>query len=84
LFGSNGNDTFVFSGTTWGIDTVANFHPATDVIEVSHTAFADVAALLSHSAQVGNDVVISVDAMDSVTLKNVAQANLTASNFHIV
>lgn len=84
LFGSNGNDTFVFSGTTLGIDTVANFHPATDVIEVSHTAFADVAALLSHSAQVGNDVVISYDATDSVTLKNVAQANLTVSNFHIV
>ena len=84
LFGNGGSNTFVFSGTTWGTDTVADFHPNTDIVQLSQTAFANLAAVLSHAAQVSTDVVITADATDTVTLKNTVLSQLTSNNIHIV
>ena len=84
LFGNGGSDTFVFSGTTWGTDIVADFHPTADVVQLSQAAFANLAAVLSHATQVGTDVVITADAMDSITLKNTTLSHLTTNNIHIV
>jgi serralysin len=84
LFGNGGHDTFVFAGN-FGKDTVADFYAENDVLEFNRTAFADVADVLAHSAQVGTDVTVTVDATDSVTLNDTTLAQLNAHNaFHLV
>jgi hypothetical protein len=84
LTGGSTSDTFVFNGTAFGNNTITDFNANTDVIQFSHTVFADAATALSHAAQVGSDVLITFDANDTVTLKNVLLANLHASDFHII
>jgi len=82
LFGNGGHDTFVFAGN-FGKDIVADFHAENDVLEFNRTAFAD--DVLAHSAQVGTDVTVTVDATDSVTLSDTTLAQLNAHNaFHLV
>src|SRR5262249_11799899 len=56
--GPNGSDTFVFAAN-FGHETIANFHPDTDVIEIDHTVFADFQALLAatHDDGHGNTVI---------------------------
>ena len=85
LTGGVGDDTFVF-GPNFGKDVVLDFTAGgtDDSLEIDHTVFADTNAVLAASHQVGADVVITVDADDSITLKNVILGNLTASDFHIV
>jgi hypothetical protein len=46
--------------------------------------FADANAVLAAATQSGNDVLITLDAADSILLKDVALPNLHASDFHIV
>jgi VCBS repeat-containing protein len=84
LTGGGGNDTFVFSTTNFGKDTVTDFTPGSDMLQFNHSIFADAATAFSHAAQVGSDVVITFDANDTVTLKNLSLTNLHASDFHIV
>ena len=83
LFGNGGNNTFVFAGN-FGKDTVADFHPATDVLQFGYTAFTHVADVLAHAAQVGADVTVTVDAEQAVTLSNTVLAQLNAHNVHLV
>ena len=81
------SDTFVF-GPTIGQDVITNFKSTSwwtnDVLQFSSNTFSDFATVLNHAAQVGSDVVIGVDATDSVTLKNFQLANLHQNNIHIV
>src|SRR4029079_205334 len=58
LFGGGGSDTFVFP-SNFGKDVVADFQATSDVLQFDHNSFASVADVLSHSAQVGTDVVIT-------------------------
>jgi Ca2+-binding RTX toxin-like protein len=77
----NGKDTFVF-GAGFGHDTISDFTAAAsakDVIEFHDRLFADFAAV--QAAQVGSDVVITVDDFNSVTLLDVTLASLTADDF---
>jgi hypothetical protein len=83
FFGKGGSNTFVFSGLT-GNDVIADFHSTSDAVQLSKNAFATFADVLSHAAQVGSDVTITIDAADSVTLHNTAVAQLTSNNFHLV
>ena len=83
FFGNGGSNTFVFSGLT-GNDVIADFHPSSDAVQLSKNAFATFADVLSHAAQVGSDVTITIDAADSVTLHNTVVAQLTSNNFHLV
>jgi VCBS repeat-containing protein len=82
--GPNGGDTFVFAAN-FGHETIANFHPDTDVIEIDHTVFADFQALLAaaHDDANGN-AVIAANPNDSITVKNVTVAQLVQhqSDFH--
>ena len=80
--GSSGN-TFSFSGI-FGNGTITNFVSGLDGIYLDHNEFADFAAVQSHAQQIGADTVISYDANDSISLHNVALANLHASDFHFV
>src|SRR5260370_4484863 len=44
--GPHGSDTFVFAAN-FGHETIPNFHPNTDAIEIDHTVFADVQTFLA-------------------------------------
>jgi hypothetical protein len=87
LTGTVGADNFVFS-VNFGKDTITNYAPGTDSITLDHTAFSgDVNALLAATADDGNgNVVITLDANDTITLQHVLKAQLAShtSDFHFV
>jgi hypothetical protein len=86
LTGMGSNDTFVFA-PAFGNATITNFQPTTDVIQIDHSVFADVQALLAASQDDGHgNVVITADLHDTITLHNVTVAQLQAhqSDFHII
>jgi serralysin len=69
-----------------GHATITNFQPLSDVIQVDHTLFANVQALLNAAHDDGHgDVIITADAQDSLTLQRVTVAQLQAhqGGFHI-
>jgi Ca2+-binding RTX toxin-like protein len=53
-----------------------------DVVQFSTSVFDSFASVLAHAAQVGQDVVISADANDSLTLKNTKLSALNSHDFH--
>jgi hypothetical protein len=56
-----------------------------DFIEIDHTLFADITAILNSAAPSGtSDTVITDAAGDTITLLNVAKASLQASDFHLI
>ena len=83
LFGNGGNDTFVFSAN-FGNDTIADFQAGTNVLQIDHNVFSNFAAVMSHAAQVGADVVIAADPHNSITLHNTSLAQLNNNDLHIV
>jgi hypothetical protein len=77
-------DTFVFTAN-FGHETVANFHPDTDVIEIDHTVFADFQALLAATHDDGHgNAVSAANPNDTITVENVTAAQLAQhqSDFH--
>ena len=86
ITGKGGSDTFVF-GSNFGKDIITDFQAtgsSHDVLQFSHNNFSNFAAVLAHAAQVGSDVVITVDAADTVTLQNVHLSSLQKNDIHIV
>jgi len=83
MTGLAGNDTFVFAAG-FGQDVIADFAAgaaATDVISVSHTIFANFAAVQSHLSLDGNnDVVLTADATNTITFSNLHNVNAFAAN----
>jgi hypothetical protein len=82
--GKGGADTFVFA-PNFGNDVIKDFGTSGrshDTIQISKSVFDSFAAVLSHAQQVGQDVVISTDANDSLTLKNVKLSSLNSQDFH--
>ena len=87
LFGDTGNDTITTGAgndiivfkPNFGMDTITDFQagagPA-DVLEFDSNLFADFEAVLAAAAQVGSDTVITYDADNAVTLKNVGLTSL--------
>jgi len=63
---------------------IADFTPATDVIQFNHNVFADFGQVQSQCQQVGSDVVITADPNDTITLQHVVLADLHAGDFHFV
>ncbi len=81
-----GSDTFAF-GTSLGNDVITGFQAtgsSHDILQFSHNTFNSFAAVLAHAAQVGSNVVITVDAADTVTLTNVHLSSLQKTDIHIV
>ena len=52
-----------------------------DVIQFSKSVFDSFASVLAHATQVGQDVVISADADNSVTLKNTKLSAIDSHDF---
>lgn len=82
LIGGDGADRFVFEGA-FGKDVVTDFQ-ANDVIQLDDAQFANFAAVQAAASQVGADVVIALDAANTITLQNVALASLNAGDFLFV
>ncbi|WP_426608556.1 tail fiber protein [Bradyrhizobium sp. McL0616] len=80
---SFGQDTFVFAGA-FGHNTINNFHPSLDVIQLQTSQFGSLANVFADLHQVGADSVLTLDASHVVTITNTALANLTSANFHLV
>lgn len=73
-----GNDVFVLKPNI-GLDSITDFQFGSglvDVLEFDTSLSADFEAVLAAAAQVGNDTVITYDASNTVTMKNVALASL--------
>jgi Ca2+-binding RTX toxin-like protein len=91
LMGGAGNDallemqvdSFVFDAG-FGKDLIADFAASGashDKIDFSTAMFANFAAVHSHMAQVGPNVVITHDGANAITVKGVTVASLTAADF---
>ena len=82
MSGGSGNDTFVFR-TNLSQQVINDFTAGSDVFEFHDGIFADAATALASTVS-GNDTLITIDAGNTILLKNVALANLHAGDFHIV
>ncbi|HTB02708.1 MAG TPA: Ig-like domain-containing protein [Bradyrhizobium sp.] len=81
---SYGQDTFVFN-SNFGHDTVNNFQPALDVIQLQATVWGgSVANIMADIQQVGANSVLTLDPNHVVTITNTQHASLTAADFHLV
>jgi Ca2+-binding RTX toxin-like protein len=82
LAGGDGNDTFLFADD-FGLDTITDFVAGSvdDVIGFATDLFEDFASVLAAATQVGSNTVITYDDDNTLTLRNVAVANLQQSDF---
>lgn len=86
LVGGEGNDIFVFKAD-FGLDNITDFAAGAtspDIIQFADTVFDDFASVLAAAAQVGADTVITHDASNVLTLKNVALTNLHQDDFQFI
>jgi Ca2+-binding RTX toxin-like protein len=86
LNGGAGSDTFAF-GANFGKDVIAAFDTAAsshDIIQFDHTIFADFNAVQAHMTQSGHDVIIMLDANDTIDIRNATASHLTADDFRFV
>lgn len=84
LSGGSGDDLFVFA-PNFGHDRITDFGGwDADVIEFTATIFQDFDAVLAAAAQVGSDIVITVDGQNSLTLAEMQLDTLRADDFRFV
>jgi hypothetical protein len=81
FYGNGGSNTFAF-GPGSGQDKIMDFQTDQDVLQFNPALFANYAAVMQDTTQVGANTVIQHDANTSVTLVNTLASNLTANNFH--
>jgi VCBS repeat-containing protein len=87
IFGAGGHDTFVFK-PHFGSATIGDFDVNNDTINIDHTLFATVAALVAGAqpANSGHDTIITDAAHDTIKLPGVTVAQLQAhqGDFHMI
>jgi Ca2+-binding RTX toxin-like protein len=86
LAGGKDADTFVFRAD-FGHDRITDFTitgTAQDFIAFDQAVFADFTAVMAAAAQNGANVVITLDADNSLTLNNIQLAALTAGDFQFI
>ncbi|MFO1151169.1 MAG: matrixin family metalloprotease [Alsobacter sp.] len=84
LAGGTGGDLFVFA-SGYGKDAITDFVAADDTVQLTGLSgvFADGAAAYTASVQIGNDVVLTLDAANSLTFKNILKTALSAADFSV-
>jgi VCBS repeat-containing protein len=84
IFGGGGSDNFVFKDD-FGAATIGDFDVNNDKIEISHSLFGSIAEILATATDSGPNTVVTdgTAAHNSITLKNVAAAQLQAFDFHL-
>lgn len=84
MTGGGGKDRFVF-GAGFGHDMITDFDATSrlhDVIAIAHDFLGSFSAVKHHASIAGGDVVIMVDAADSITLASVHHlSSLSAGDF---
>lgn len=80
LTAGSSRDTFAYNGN-FGNDTIVDFNTKHDIIHFAANDFAGYTALEAHMVQAGTDVVITLDANDSIVLTHETLANFTSSDF---
>jgi hypothetical protein len=84
---ANKSDTFIYHGL-FGEETIAQFFAGSrashDTIQFAANDFGSYAAVRGAMSQVGLDVVIRLDAADSITLTNQTVTNLVSADFRFV
>ncbi|RWC64014.1 calcium-binding protein [Mesorhizobium sp.] len=86
LTGGAGSDTFIFK-SGFGLDNITDFAAGAgsqDIVQFGNDVFADFSSVLAAATQVGADTVITHDASNVLTLKNVALANLHQDDFQFI
>jgi hypothetical protein len=84
LSGTSNNDTFVFA-PGFGHETIESFASGIDAIQVDHSIFANVQALLAGTHDDGGgNAVITADANDTIIVKNVTTAALALHQDHFL
>lgn len=85
LTGGTEGDTFAFYAyggvVDIGQDVIEDFEVGMDHIHLDDAIFADFADVQANMQQVGNDVVITYDAGNTITLQNVNIGSLSANDF---
>ena len=82
LTGGGEVDTFYWLGPSAGRDVITDFAPGSgEVVNVASAQFASYAAVQAAMAQVGSDVVITLNAANTLTLQNVLIGQLSSANF---
>jgi Ca2+-binding RTX toxin-like protein len=76
----HGQDTFAFN-PGFGNNTITDFNTSHDVLQFNAALFANYAAAMADTKQVGANTVITYDSNDTVTLTGVTASHLTANNF---
>jgi hypothetical protein len=84
LKGGAGSDTFVFSATGFGNDTISDFSSGDSLSFSKASMFTSLTDLMSHAQQSGSSVVITDAAHDTITLLNTKLAALTTKNVAFV
>jgi len=82
LTGAAGPDLFVFHAG-FGLDVITDLH-SQDQIQFDDDLFPDAEAVLAESVQVGDNVVITLDENNTVTLLGVKLSSLQADDFAIL
>jgi VCBS repeat-containing protein len=83
LSGGKSTDTFMFA-PGFGKETINNFNPTQDVIDLPQSLFANFAAVQADMHTSGSNTIIMADANDVITLNHVSITSLHASNFHFL
>ena len=80
LYGQAGSDTFLIRKGT-GMDTIAEFTPGIDRLDVRDYGFKTTVALMSRMTQVGSDISVDLGGGDSLILMGVKITNLGELEF---
>jgi Ca2+-binding RTX toxin-like protein len=84
LNGGSEADEFVFSNGT-GDDLIVDFDTSSgDLLNIAAFGFANIGAVLAASTNVGNDVILQLDADDSVTLVGVNISDFAMGDFGLL
>jgi hypothetical protein len=85
LTGQGANDNFVFNFAAVGNTTITNFDADSDLLQFKAGMFANAQAILAAAHDDGHgNIVIALDAHDTITLAGVTKAQLHQSDLHLV